>query len=342
MSAGRQSHHRRTPIIAISMGDLNGIGPEIILKSTITPEIRQLCRPLLVGSLEVFEYYARRLRLRILLRESDAKPISKSPDGLEVVDVRPFERPMIEPGKAAVSSGMYAGESVERAVTLCLNGSADAMVTGPTSKETMNNAGYRFPGQTEMVAQLAGRAKPMMMMVAGTFRVALATVHLPLKEVSRALSASLIVRKLSILNSALIDDFGIRRPRVAVLGLNPHAGEGGLFGNEETRIISPALGRARRSGIIADGPFPSDGFFGTHSHARYDAVLAMYHDQGLIPLKMAGFDIGVNYSAGLPIVRTSPDHGTAYAIAGKGVANHRSMLEAIRLAVAITKNRRRA
>jgi 4-hydroxythreonine-4-phosphate dehydrogenase len=258
-----------------------------------------------------------------------------------VMNIHPFERPGVDPGKQTVRAGKFAGDAITASAKLCIAGVIDGMVTAPVSKRTMVAAGYRFPGQTELVASLSGKGPATMMLIADTFRVGLATVHVPLRMVSRRVSHQLIVQRLTAIQRALKQDFGIRRPNIAVLGLNPHAGEEGLLGSEETGIISPAIRRARANGIRAEGPFPADGFFGTHSHRNFDAVLAMYHDQGLIPLKMSGFSIGVNYSAGLPLVRTSPDHGTAFGIAGKGIADPGSMIEAIRLAAAIIHNRKK-
>ena len=203
----------------------------------------------------------------------------------------------------------------------------------------MHLAGSAAPGQTEMLLRLSGGEHVAMMLVAGAFRVALATVHYPLREVSRHLTMGVILEKLGVLHAALVTDFGIRSPRIAVLGLNPHAGENGILGTEEKEIIIPALKKARARRIRVEGPFPADAFFGMQEFRRYDAVLAMYHDQGLIPLKMSGFRIGVNVSAGLPVVRTSPDHGTAFDIAGKGLADPSSMNHAIQLAVSIVRNR---
>jgi 4-hydroxythreonine-4-phosphate dehydrogenase len=215
------------------------------------------------------------------------------------------------------------------------------MVTAPVSKEAMFRSGYRYPGQTEFLTRRSGAKSSAMMLVADDFRVALATVHLPLKRVSRALSSERIVKKLRLIDTTLRRDFAIRRPRIAVLGLNPHAGEGGHLGSEEISTITPAISRARKDGIRAFGPFPADGFFGAGSFRGYDAVLAMYHDQGLVPLKMKAFSSGVNFSAGLSIVRTSPDHGTAFDIAGRGIADPRSMIEAIKLAASVIRNRGR-
>ncbi len=214
-------------------------------------------------------------------------------------------------------------------------------MTAPVSKEAMFRSGYRYPGQTEFLAKRSGSRESAMMLVAGGFRIALATVHLPLKWVSKALTVDLIMQKLRVIDTSLRRDFAIKRPKIALLGLNPHAGESGHIGTEEIFTIRPAIERARRNGIRADGPFPADGFFGAAAFRSYDAVLAMYHDQGLIPLKMTAFSSGVNFTSGLPIVRTSPDHGTAFDIAGRGVADPGSMIEAIKLAASVIKNRGR-
>jgi 4-phospho-D-threonate 3-dehydrogenase / 4-phospho-D-erythronate 3-dehydrogenase len=328
------------PVLAVTMGDFNGVGPEVVIKASLSPAVRGVCRPLLVGSLDVFEHYARTCKRSVLFREITADRGEIDGPGIPVVEVRPYERPVISPGLAAVRGGVFAGESLRKAVRLWSQGMADAVVTAPTSKSVMQKAGFRFPGQTEMVAAFSGGKRPLMMLVAGTFRVALATVHLPLKVVSRTLSKQLIVERLRRIHDSLRIDFRLKHPRIAVLGLNPHAGENGLLGNEEQRLIAPAIRLAVRSGIRAEGPFPADGFFGTHAHRKYDAVLAMYHDQGLIPLKMWGFETGVNYSAGLPVIRTSPDHGTAYELAGRGGANPNATIAAMILAASIVKNRR--
>ena len=329
------------PLIAITMGDFNGVGPEIALKSILSRTVRKICFPVLVGSIDVFEYYARRLRLRINLREVSGGPFSHVSGCCPVINIHPFERPRLAPGRPSVQAGKFAGEAITASVKLCVAGVMEGMVTAPVSKSTMAAAGFRFPGQTELVASLSGRAAATMMLIADTFRVGLATVHVPLDQISRHISRELIVQRLAAMDTALKKDFGIRSPKIAVLGLNPHAGEHGLLGSEEIAVISPAIGRVRRSRIHAEGPFPADGFFGTHSQENFDAVLAMYHDQGLIPLKMSGFNIGVNYTAGLPIVRTSPDHGTAFDIAGKGLADPGSIIEAIGLAVMIIHNRKK-
>jgi 4-hydroxythreonine-4-phosphate dehydrogenase len=332
---------RRTkPVLAITMGDFNGTGPEVVLKSLRMPAVRALCVPVVIGSIDVLEYYARILGLRVNLRELDTLPVAEAP-GIPVLPVRPFHLPALTPGRLSRQSGLMSGLAIEEAVRLCRAGLADAIVTAPVSKEAMHLAGYRTPGQTEMLLRLSGGKRVAMILAADRFRVALATVHHPIKDVARRLTKEAILEKLTILEKALRVDFAVRSPRIAALGLNPHAGENGILGSEERTVISPALATARRRGIAVEGPFPADAFFGLGSHRDYDAVLAMYHDQGLIPLKLEGFRIGVNCSAGLPIVRTSPDHGTAFDIAGKGKADPTSMVRAIRMAVEIATNRAR-
>lgn len=323
------------------MGDFNGIGPEIILKSLRSPGIQKICVPMIVGSIDVFEYYAKGIRQRIHFKEVDSIPDKFSPQVIPVFHLRKFQNPVIKPGIISREAGDYAGEAIEVAAELCKQKVIDGMITAPISKEALHLAGYRFPGQTEMLAKICNADNVAMMLIANNLRVGLATIHSALNKVSKTLSKELIAGKLSLIYSSLRKDFGIRQPKIAVLGLNPHAGENGAMGNEEIEIIEPAIRVAKRKGDHVDGPFPSDGFFGMHIYQKYDAVLAMYHDQGLIPLKMMGFNIGVNYTAGLPIVRTSPDHGTAFPMAGKGIANPSSMIEAIKLAVQIIKNRKR-
>ncbi len=329
------------PLLAITIGDFNGIGPEVTLKSVASRSVRSICTPLLVGSIDVYEHYARKLRLRLTLRETaDAGRVRRN-GIIPVMPLHPFQRPVITPGAISEEAGRYAGEALSCAAALCVRKKVDGMVTAPVSKEAMAAAGYRFPGQTDMLGALTRTPEVTMMLVADQLRVGLATVHIPVARVSRAVTRAHILRKLLVIDRSLRRDFGLRAPRIAVLGLNPHAGEHGLIGREERKVISPAMASARARHVVADGPYPADGFFGSGEYRRYDAILAMYHDQGLIPLKMKGFAIGVNYSAGLPIVRTSPDHGTAFAIAGRGIADPSSMIEAIRLAVSIIHHRRR-
>lgn len=332
----------RKPIVLITQGDHNGIGPEIALKAARSREVQQRCIPVLAGSLDVFEYWARRLRQKIVLREIEhpAQARDASP-GISVVNCSPYERFSVRPGKLSADAGRLAGDCLVMSAKRCLQHHADAIVTAPASKEALNLGGYRCTGQTDLLAAVCKRKQYAMMLIADGMRVGLVTIHLPLKSVHRSITRKHVLEKLSIVHHAMKKDFAIRSPKIAVLGLNPHAGENGLLGTEEKRNIIPALHNAAKKNIRAEGPFPADGFFGAHAYRSYTAVLAMYHDQGLIPLKMVGFDRGVNFTAGLPIVRTSPDHGTAFDIAGKGIANPASMIEAIKLATLIVRNRKK-
>ena len=329
------------PLIAVTLGDFNGIGPEIVLKCLRSPIIQRICIPMVIGSIDVLEFYAHSMRLKVHFKEIDTIPDRSSSDYIYVFHLRKFQKPVIQPGIISKEAGDYSAEAIEIAAKLCKQKIVDGTVTAPISKEALHQAGYRFPGQTEMLAKICNNDNVAMMLIANKLRVGLATIHLALNKVAKTLSKELIAGKLSLIHSSLRNDFGIRYPNIAVLGLNPHAGENGKMGDEEIKIIEPAIRIAKRKRIYADGPFSSDGFWGMHAFKHYDAVLAMYHDQGLIPLKMMGFNIGVNYTAGLPIVRTSPDHGTAFEIAGKGIANPSSMIEAIKLAVKILHNRKR-
>jgi 4-hydroxythreonine-4-phosphate dehydrogenase len=324
------------------MGDYNGIGPEVVLKSIRSASVTRICSPLLVGSPDVFAHYARGLGFKMKFETGNDLLSSSAGSAIRVIQPGGALPSKIKPGKVSRESGAEAARALRLALGLCIGGRVEGMVTAPVSKEAMFLSGYRHPGQTEFLAARTHARSSAMLLIANSLRVSLATVHLPLREVASALSAGLILTKLKVVTASLRTDFGIKSPSIAVLGLNPHAGEKGRMGREEERIIGPALEKARRMGIHARGPFPADGFFGSGSHRSFDAVLAMYHDQGLIPLKLTGFDTGVNFTAGLPIVRTSPDHGTAFDIAGKGLANPGSMIEAIRLAVSVIANRRRA
>jgi 4-hydroxythreonine-4-phosphate dehydrogenase len=225
------------------------------------------------------------------------------------------------------------------AVEMAMRQLIDAVVTAPVSKKALHMAGYRFPGQTEMLQRLTRSANVAMMLVSDAMRVGLVTIHLPIRQVARALTSALLRDKIETIHQTLLTDWRIANPRLAVLGLNPHAGENGDIGTEEKTVIVPVVRRLQARGMDVHGPFAADGFFGRYTPGTYDAVIAMYHDQGLIPLKMSSFGTAVNVSAGLPIVRTSPDHGTAFDIAGKGIADPRSMIEAIRCAARIAANR---
>jgi 4-hydroxythreonine-4-phosphate dehydrogenase len=260
-------------------------------------------------------------------------------EGLTMLEVLPGETPPVDFGRVTAAGGRLAMRAVEAATDACISGWADAMVTAPLSKDAIVQAGARFPGHTEYIADRTEAGAHAMMMVAGTLRVGLVTAHIPIAEVPSRITQSAIVEKIEVIHESLRQDFGIVDPTIAVLGLNPHAGDGGVIGREEDQVIAPALDAAQREGLHVVGPLPADGFFATDLDSGYDAVLAMYHDQGLAPFKALAFDRGVNFTAGLPIVRTSPDHGTAYNIAGQGVANEGSMRSAIELAIEVAARR---
>lgn len=327
-------------VIAITAGDYNGVGPEVALKAAASRTIRANCTPLLVGPYKAFEFYAERysLRRKILKVESLSDAVGRSE--ITILDIGPAFKERIRPGKLTKEAGAWAGRSIERAVELCVAGDAEAVVTAPVSKETMRQAGFDYPGQTEMVTELSNSKGSIMIMASGFGKIALATIHIPLSEVPGSITKRNLVDRLSVFNESIKVDFGVKSPRIAVLGLNPHAGENGYIGKEEIETIKPAIEEVNSMKIDARGPFPADAFFGTYREGMFDGIFAMYHDQGLIPLKMRSFSTGINFTAGIKIIRTSPDHGTAFDIAGKGIANPSSTIEAIKLALDISKNRR--
>lgn len=312
--------------VAISLGDPNGIGPEIVLKALADPDLHNRVRPILVGPREALEAFP------ALYNAAE----QAAGGALAVVHVASF-RPTH--GQLSKESGNVSMLAVESAVDLCLSGQADALVTAPISKEAIHMAGWKVPGHTEFIAQKCSQEAYCMMMVSGTFRVALVTAHVPLRDVATGVTAAAIIDKLTVTGSSLRKDYGIAAPTIALLGLNPHAGDGGVLGDEEHTVLRPALDAAKDLDLTLEGPFAADAFFGRKAHLRYDAVIAMYHDQGLIPFKALTFGRGVNVTSGLSIVRTSPDHGTAFDIAGQGVANASSMRAALDEACTIARNR---
>lgn len=328
------------PIISISIGDLNGIGPEIIIKGLSDQDLKE-STPLILGPAEVIEYYSDLLKLDIELNiVTDSTEIKRGMINLLPIKKHGFK---ITPGTLSKDSGKVAMKAIETGIELCMSQKTDAMVTAPISKESVNLAGYDIPGHTEFLASSTNTDAVLMMLVSGSLRVALVTGHIPLKDVSRTISPSLIKRKTSLLAESLINDFGIKEPKIAVFGLNPHAGDGGVIGKEEIDTIIPTLREINSTvkSIDISGPYPADGFFGQKLHEEYDGILAMYHDQGLAPFKLLSFGKGVNFTAGLPIIRTSPDHGTAFNIAGKGIANPSSFKQAYNLAVELSNNKLR-
>ena len=330
------------PRIAITMGDPAGIGPEIIAKALLMPDIYEVCRPLVLGDIGCLEMGSKGIGSVSFQRISTPSEAFARQGVIEVIPVSKLRADSRLPGRPTKAGGTAMVDYVLKAVELTVGGHVAAMVTGPISKELMHQAGYEFEGHTELLAHLTGTKDYVMMLAGDRLRVSLATVHCALAEVPRRLTKDLIVKTISITYRALVRDFGIDKPRVAVAALNPHAGESGLFGMEDKTIVGPAVEASIDSGLPVEGPFPADTVFYHASTGRYDAVVAMYHDQGLIPLKLLHFSDAVNISLGLPIIRTSVDHGTAYDIAGKGVVDPSSLVAAIKMAAKIADARGKA
>jgi len=321
-------------IVAVSMGDPAGIGPEVTLRAIASPSLRRRIAPILVGDLGVLRETADRLRLRLDFHLREEHPVgARHPRGSLPVEVVSALPPRARrPGRPVPEGGDAAFRAVLAAVALVRAGVAGALTTAPISKANLHAAGHRVPGHTELLAQLSRARTVRMMMAARDLRVVLATTHVALGDVPRLLTRRVVLDTIDLTHAELRARFGLTRPRIAVCGLNPHAGEGGLFGKEDERSVRPAVESARRRRIDARGPLPADTVFAHAVGGAYDAVVCMYHDQGLAPFKLIHFTDGVNVTLGLPFVRTSPDHGTAFDIAGRGVADPRSMIAALELA----------
>jgi 4-hydroxythreonine-4-phosphate dehydrogenase len=322
------------PRVGITMGDPCGIGPEIAIKAALDPEVCEHAVPVLVGGRDLFRWAVQGVpgvpheRLDEIL-------------GAACIEAVRADTTSLERGRQSAESGRVSAEAVRAAVRGVLRGELDAIATAPISKEAWRLAGLRYPGHTELLAELGGAPSYGMLFVGGGLRVLLATIHVPLAGVAARLTTEGLLDKMRLLRTTLVDRFGVEAPRIGVAGLNPHAGEGGLFGDEEERVIRPAVEAARAEGIDARGPYPADVLFGEiRERDALSAILAMYHDQGLIPVKQAAFGSAVNVTIGLPFVRTSPDHGTAFDIAGRGVARASSMVAAVRLAAALAARAR--
>lgn len=305
------------PTIGITMGDPNGISPEIVVKAVNAAEVSDVCSPVIYGSRQVLESAANLTNLKLNCRIFD-------PFEFGTGDLKPCRVDR----KAGEASLAYIREAVKAAVS----GKIDAVVTAPISKESTHLAGSKFPGHTEMLKELTGADDAVMMFEGGNFRVVLVTIHTALKEVPKLITKESVLSVINITCRALVEQFKIKDPKLVVCGLNPHAGESGAFGDEEIVHIAPAVAEARKLGISVTGPLPADTLFYYANKGKWDAVVAMYHDQGLIPFKMVSFNVGVNMTLGLSIIRTSPDHGTAFNIAWKGVADPSSMIAAVKLA----------
>lgn len=327
------------PKIGITIGDINGIGPEVIIKMLSDDRIYAFCQPIIYGSTKVLSFYKKAL-------DNDKFKYSQLKDWTQHSGKQSFvvncidENAEVCMGQVKDEAGKYALESLDEALKDWKEGNIDAIVTAPINKNLVAKyAGDNFKGHTEYITTFCEAKESLMLLTSDRLTVGLVTNHIPISSVSNKLKTSLITSKILLLNNALKHDFGIQKPKIAVLGLNPHAGDNGLIGNEEKEIIKPAINDAMSRGIYAFGPYPSDGFFGTDDYTKFDGILAMYHDQGLIAFKAISFDEGVNFTSGLKLVRTSPDHGTAYDIAGKNKASESSMRNALFAAIDIIKNR---
>ena len=328
------------PVIGITLGDYNGIGPEVILKVLHSNQLNRICTPVVYGSMRILNRYRNLLEMKDWNLFGAQKIDMINPKMTNVITCWQDPQEDIQPGKVTPEAGKGAFESLKRAVEDLEEGRLDAIVTAPINKNNIQNEEFNFPGHTEYLAESFGVQEPLMFMVSDILRVGVVTGHIPLNEVASHITKEKITARLQAMLKSLRGDFGIRKPRIAVLGLNPHAGESGLLGSEENDIIEPLIKEMRAKGQLVYGPYPADGFFAAQSYRKYDAVLAMYHDQGLTPFKTIAFNDGVNFTAGLPIVRTSPDHGTAYDIAGKNLADETSMRQAIFTAIDIVRQRK--
>jgi len=321
----------KKPVIGITCGDLNGIGLEVVIKSLVNPAILDMCTPVVFAQSKVASYHRKALNIRDFS--------FNIVDDLSKINLKKAnlvncwkDNVNIQMGQPDVEVGAFAKKSLDAGIDALKNEQIDALVTAPLNKSTVVVEGEEFTGHTGYLGK-AFEASPTMILTSEDLRVALVTEHIPISEVSKALTTERIVNKTLDVISCLKVDFNISKPKIAVLGLNPHASDSGLMGTEEAEIIQPAIDQLIEAGHVVKGPFASDGFFGTGVYDQYDAVMAMYHDQGLIPFKTLHFNDGVNYTAGLPVIRTSPDHGTGYDIAGKNQADAQSLRESIYLAI---------
>ncbi len=316
-------------IVGITQGDSNGIGYEVIIKALADSRILEQFSPVIYGSRKLYNFY----------KKTIPEVEQMSDEGITIVDCIP-DNCFAEPGEATPESARAAIKSLERAVSDLKEGKVDVIVTGPINKKAMSNEGFGFPGHTEFIQNAFGVKDVTMFMVSHRLKLGVVTGHIPLKDVCSHISEDKILSKLRLMTESLKKDFGVDMPRIGVLSLNPHSGDGGLLGTEEQDIIIPAIKKATDEGILAYGPFSPDGYFGLGHYEKFDATLAMYHDQGLSPFKALSFEDGVNFTAGLPVVRTSPDHGTAFELAGRDESDPRSMRAAIFTAIDIFRNRK--
>jgi 4-hydroxythreonine-4-phosphate dehydrogenase len=326
------------PRIGITLGDFNGIGPEVVIKALHDHRLMAMVTPVVYGSAKVLSYYKKLLNIE----EFNYNPVRNrgqyAPKSINVVNC--WEETLeVNPGKPSKDAGKAALHALKQASSDLKEGLLDAIVTGPIDKNTIHSDEFPFKGHTEFLVDFFEAKDHLMLLVSQDLRVGLVTSHVALREVAGLITKERVESKLKTLEQSLRKDFNISKPKIAVLALNPHAGDGGLMGDEEEKVLRPLVNELRNTGKLIAGPFPADGFFASGSYQRYDGILAMYHDQGLIPFKTMAFETGVNFTSGLSVIRTSPDHGTAYAIAGKNQASENSMRQAIYQACDIFKHR---
>lgn len=325
--------------VGITHGDFNSISYEIILKTFQDSRVLEFFTPIIYGSSKIASYYRKTLNITDVTLNLIKKAEFANPKRVNIINCYDSEV-KIEIGKISDKAGELSYYALEKAIDDLNHKYIDLLVTGPINKKNIQSEKFKFSGHTDYLASKFNMDEHLMMMVSENFRVGILTGHIPIKIVSEKLSEDLVLNKIRVMHNSLRNDFNIRKPKIAILGLNPHAGDDGLIGKEEQTIIKPAIDKATKENMLVFGPFAADGFFGSSNYSKFDGILAMYHDQGMIPFKAIAFDRGINFTAGLPIVRTSPAHGTAFDIAGKNVASEASFREAIFKAVDIFKNRK--
>lgn len=327
------------PKIGISIGDLNGIGIEVVMKAFSDKRMFDHCTPIVYGSSKAMSYHKKALEMNDFQYNVVSGPEKAKQGALNVYNCW-TEEVNIKLGHPDPDLGKFAYRALEAVNYDVSEGKIDAIITAPINKAHLSEEGKPFTGQTEFFAEKQKASSSLMFLVSEEMKVGLVTNHVPVKDVASKITTKKILEKLKVMNHSLQNDFMIERPKIAVLALNPHAGDGGIIGMEDTEIVAPAVAKAKDEKILAFGPYAADGFFGTSAFSNFDGILAMYHDQGLVPFKLLSFGHGVNFTAGLPIVRTSPDHGTAYNIAGQGVANEASFRQSVFAAADIYRNRK--
>lgn len=325
--------------IGITQGDINSISYEVILKALADKRMTELCTPVIFGSPKVASYHKKALELEYPSLQTISGAREARPGKCYIINTTD-EEIRVELGRSTPMAGESSYSALKAATDALEKGEVDALVTGPINKHNIQQDDFRFSGHTEFLQWRFKADESLMLMISEQMKVGLVTAHIPVNQLSSTISEELILDKLEVLNASLKQDFAIRKPRIALLGLNPHSGDEGLLGHEEQEVIIPAIEKANEKGILAFGPYAADGFFGAGQFSRFDATLAMYHDQGLAPFKALSMDRGVNYTAGLPVIRTSPAHGTAMELAGKNQASEDSFRRAIYEAIDISRNRR--